>query len=110
MRETIAQNVAQKLYRVRLDRQPSAQTPEQEATAKLPEFKVKQRRIVLQHAAAATSGAEDEKGPAEDKAEAGADGKKPVKREDAKVGRNEPCPCGSGKKFKKCHGAAAGAG
>jgi preprotein translocase subunit SecA len=23
-----------------------------------------------------------------------------------KVGRNEPCPCGSGKKFKKCHGAA----
>src|SRR5205823_314048 len=23
------------------------------------------------------------------------------------VGRNEPCPCGSGKKFKKCHGAAA---
>jgi hypothetical protein len=24
-----------------------------------------------------------------------------------KVGRNEPCPCGSGKKFKKCHGAAA---
>jgi uncharacterized protein YecA (UPF0149 family) len=22
----------------------------------------------------------------------------------AKVGRNEPCPCGSGKKYKKCHG------
>jgi preprotein translocase subunit SecA len=26
---------------------------------------------------------------------------------DAKVGRNDPCPCGSGKKYKKCHGAAA---
>ena len=26
-------------------------------------------------------------------------------RHEAKVGRNEPCPCGSGKKFKKCHGA-----
>ena len=25
----------------------------------------------------------------------------------AKVGRNEPCPCGSGKKYKKCHGEAA---
>ena len=25
-----------------------------------------------------------------------------------KVGRNEPCPCGSGKKFKKCHGELAG--
>jgi preprotein translocase subunit SecA len=24
----------------------------------------------------------------------------------AGVGRNDPCPCGSGKKFKKCHGAA----
>ncbi len=26
------------------------------------------------------------------------------KREERKVGRNEPCPCGSGKKFKHCHG------
>jgi hypothetical protein len=24
-----------------------------------------------------------------------------------KVGRNDPCPCGSGKKFKKCHGGSA---
>jgi preprotein translocase subunit SecA len=31
----------------------------------------------------------------------------PVKRTQAKVGRNDPCPCGSGKKYKKCHGAAA---
>jgi preprotein translocase subunit SecA len=30
--------------------------------------------------------------------------KKPVKREESKVGRNDPCPCGSGKKFKKCCG------
>lgn len=30
---------------------------------------------------------------------------RPVSREAPKVGRNEPCPCGSGKKFKKCHGA-----
>src|SRR5215212_5869433 len=28
----------------------------------------------------------------------------PRKRTEAKVGRNDPCPCGSGKKFKKCHG------
>jgi preprotein translocase subunit SecA len=33
---------------------------------------------------------------------------KPVtyKREEKKVGRNEPCPCGSGKKYKQCHGKA----
>jgi len=28
-----------------------------------------------------------------------------IRRETPKVGRNEPCPCGSGKKFKNCHGA-----
>ncbi|MDH3525226.1 MAG: SEC-C metal-binding domain-containing protein, partial [Acidobacteriota bacterium] len=31
-------------------------------------------------------------------------------RREAKVGRNAPCPCGSGKKFKKCHGAPARVG
>jgi preprotein translocase subunit SecA len=30
--------------------------------------------------------------------------KKPMKRESEKVGRNAPCPCGSGKKYKKCCG------
>ena len=29
-----------------------------------------------------------------------------VRRDAPKVGRNDPCPCGSGKKFKACHGAA----
>jgi len=28
----------------------------------------------------------------------------PQRREAQKVGRNDPCPCGSGKKYKKCHG------
>ena len=31
---------------------------------------------------------------------------KPV-RAGVKVGRNDPCPCGSGKKYKKCHGVSA---
>jgi preprotein translocase subunit SecA len=35
-----------------------------------------------------------------------AEAPKPV-RAGAKVGRNDPCPCGSGKKYKRCHGAAA---
>ncbi|MEO9068886.1 MAG: UPF0149 family protein, partial [Caldimonas sp.] len=30
----------------------------------------------------------------------------PVRRDTPKVGRNDPCPCGSGRKFKQCHGAA----
>jgi preprotein translocase subunit SecA len=28
----------------------------------------------------------------------------PAKRGVDKVGRNDPCPCGSGKKYKRCHG------
>jgi preprotein translocase subunit SecA len=32
--------------------------------------------------------------------------KQVIRRE--KIGRNDPCPCGSGKKYKKCHGAGAG--
>ena len=32
-----------------------------------------------------------------------------VRRTQPKVGRNDPCPCGSGKKYKKCHGAAVAA-
>src|SRR5688572_14728174 len=48
-------------------------------------------------------------GPNQGAAPAGEeDGKvKTVVRNQPKVGRNEPCPCGSGKKYKKCHGIAA---
>ncbi|MCH8967052.1 MAG: SEC-C domain-containing protein, partial [Planctomycetes bacterium] len=30
-----------------------------------------------------------------------------IRREQPKVGRNAPCPCGSGKKYKQCHGKGA---
>jgi len=39
---------------------------------------------------------------------AGGAGAAPFVRDGRKVGRNEPCPCGSGKKYKHCHGALAG--
>ena len=32
-------------------------------------------------------------------------GPEPIRREEPKIGRNDPCPCGSGKKYKKCCGA-----
>jgi uncharacterized protein YchJ len=31
--------------------------------------------------------------------------RQPHYRTEPKIGRNDPCPCGSGKKYKKCHGA-----
>ena len=40
-------------------------------------------------------------------AEDGPPAVKTVVRTSEKVGRNQPCPCGSGKKYKKCHGTAA---
>ncbi|HKJ23139.1 MAG TPA: SEC-C metal-binding domain-containing protein, partial [Gammaproteobacteria bacterium] len=46
---------------------------------------------------------EDEVPPAGGEEEAA----KPFVREGRKVGRNEPCPCGSGKKYKQCHGRLA---
>ena len=44
--------------------------------------------------------------------DAAVSGRRPGERQgtfvaDAKIGRNEPCPCGSGKKYKKCHGELA---
>ncbi|HET9703814.1 MAG TPA: preprotein translocase subunit SecA [Vicinamibacterales bacterium] len=55
--------------------------------------------------AAAAAGVQDlvqERAPAR---VGGDDVIKTVKREEPKIGRNDPCWCGSGKKFKKCHGA-----
>lgn len=42
--------------------------------------------------------------PAEQDDSEQASASQPVTRDGRKVGRNEPCPCGSGKKFKNCHG------
>ncbi|HRK56989.1 MAG TPA: SEC-C metal-binding domain-containing protein, partial [Burkholderiaceae bacterium] len=36
--------------------------------------------------------------------DASATARQPVRRSGEKVGRNDPCPCGSGKKYKQCHG------
>jgi preprotein translocase subunit SecA len=49
------------------------------------------------------------KAPKQNLTFSGSQGAQPetVKRREAKVGRNDPCPCGSGKKYKKCHGTAA---
>ncbi|MCX7112045.1 MAG: preprotein translocase subunit SecA [Proteobacteria bacterium] len=64
--------------------------------------KQRERELLFQHAAA-DGLAEDtpESAPREDRK---AEPAKPFVREGEKVGRNDPCPCGSGKKYKQCHG------
>jgi len=53
-----------------------------------------QRDLELQHAQASSS----------EQPQAEASEESTFVRKQPKVGRNEPCPCGSGKKFKQCHG------
>jgi preprotein translocase subunit SecA len=55
--------------------------------------------VQYQHADASTSSLEAEDSDVSEQK------MKPIVNAIPKVGRNEPCPCGSGKKFKQCHGA-----
>jgi preprotein translocase subunit SecA len=63
-------------------------------------------RMKFQHAEAASvaAGADSAAAPA---AGPVSDPQTPFVRDERKVGRNEPCPCGSGKKYKRCHGRLA---
>ena len=63
------------------------------------------RAMQLQHAEAPSVVApppQPERGPGSEESQVLAT---PYVRKDLKVGRNEPCPCGSGKKYKHCHGS-----
>jgi preprotein translocase subunit SecA len=62
------------------------------------------QRMQFQHADSGGLGADDEAAEATGAAHAGS---QPVVNSSPKVGRNDPCPCGSGKKFKHCHGQLA---
>ncbi|MFT4521059.1 MAG: preprotein translocase subunit SecA [Halioglobus sp.] len=56
-------------------------------------------KLAFQHDEATGMGTDPSPSEGEEEAPA-----QPFTREEPKVGRNEPCPCGSGKKFKQCHG------
>jgi preprotein translocase SecA subunit len=76
------EDVIQKLFTVELAREtvaPAVEMPQP-----------RQQRMVLSHG--------------EDPIAARPGGSAPAKRETEKVGRNDPCPCGSGRKYKRCHG------
>ncbi len=71
------QDVVEKVFSVQVQRQQDVEQIQQ----------AKPQRVVMSH------GDETETQAAA-----------PAKRETDKVGRNDPCPCGSGKKYKRCHG------
>ncbi|EED33842.1 preprotein translocase, SecA subunit [gamma proteobacterium NOR5-3] len=61
-----------------------------------------QAKLAFQHAQASGMVPDPAEAPSAEQAEAPA---QPITRAEPKVGRNDPCPCGSGKKYKQCHGA-----
>ncbi|MDD5557455.1 MAG: preprotein translocase subunit SecA [bacterium] len=63
-------------------------------------------RMAAEEGEPALAGVAARPGAAADGGEAAEPARKPFRRADRKVGPNEPCPCGSGRKFKKCCGAA----
>jgi len=79
MVQTIQGDMVQKLFTI--------EVAQEEALEEL-EAQRRPKRMVLSHG-------DGEEGPARVTT---------VKREGGKVGRNDPCPCGSGKKYKRCHG------
>src|SRR5690606_34027078 len=78
----------------RLEVQPAAPPPELAPRPRAP------REMQFLHPAAAPGGAAE---AAADEAEVAVE-QRPVVRRQPKIGRNQPCPCGSGKKYKHCHG------
>ncbi|MCS0071711.1 preprotein translocase subunit SecA [Vibrio alginolyticus] len=91
--EALKTDVITVLSRVRVQQQEEVERMEEQRRAQAEEAA---RRAQAQHAAAQnplSEGEESEEGSSQ-----------PMVRDERKVGRNEPCPCGSGKKYKQCHG------
>ncbi|MCG9596546.1 preprotein translocase subunit SecA [Vibrio sp. Isolate25] len=90
--DSLKSDVITILSKVRVQQQEEVERMEAQRRAQAEEAA---RRAQAQHASAENQLADSEKAE---------DIHQPMVREERKVGRNEPCPCGSGKKYKQCHG------
>jgi len=96
--KNLKDEVVKFLSHVQIQRQDEAQRIEQQRREA-----AEREQVAFQHAEASAMAL----GPAEGGQAAApeqAAGPQTFTREQPKVGRNEPCPCGSGKKYKQCHG------
>ncbi|MEH0665309.1 preprotein translocase subunit SecA [Vibrio scophthalmi] len=93
--EALKSDVITVLSKVRVQQQEEVERMEAQRRAQAEEAA---RLAQAQHASADN--------PLSDE-DASDDAHQPMVREERKVGRNEPCPCGSGKKYKQCHGKIA---
>ncbi len=101
MMAAVSSNVVTKVMRVKLQKESEIERLERE------DYERHQRAaqsLQLRHGGEIAEG--DEEGGASQPPPPRRAAPAPVKRETPKIGRNDLCPCGSGEKFKKCHGAA----
>jgi preprotein translocase subunit SecA len=108
MMDRIQANTVTKLFSVQIQREEE----------QVPQLQQKERQMEEHGVANKSEDAEQEQAAAAAPAKRGTRGGRPVqsakaeaeakaepvRRDRPKVGRNDPCPCGSGKKYKKCHG------
>lgn len=92
MLEALKSDVVAILSKVRVQQQEEVERVEEERRRQAEELA---RRQQYQHQNAESQIAEESEQRGENE---------PYHRGERKVGRNEPCPCGSGKKYKQCHG------
>jgi len=104
MLEEVKGQVVQRLARIRIQNEAEVAAMEERQRQE-----AERRALEFQHAEtggiAAAAGTPD--GAALAEAEAMAQVQSPMQRDQPKDGRNDPCPCGSGKKYKQCHGKLA---
>ncbi|GAA0787429.1 preprotein translocase subunit SecA [Marinobacterium sediminicola] len=93
--ENIKRDVVRILSHVQVRQPEEVERMEEERRAQ-----AERQKMNFEHAQSSGMGEQQD---APDAADQG-DNAEPFKRETPKVGRNEPCPCGSGKKYKQCHG------
>ncbi|KAF1708835.1 preprotein translocase subunit SecA [Pseudoxanthomonas kalamensis DSM 18571] len=100
MLENVKREVVTILARVRIrtEEEVAAMEAQERAMAE-----ARARQLQFQHQDAGGYGADEEAAQVQ-AAQAAAQAQQTVQREGPKVGRNDPCPCGSGKKYKHCHG------
>jgi preprotein translocase subunit SecA len=97
----IKRDVVKLLCRVQIERPEAVEEAERRRREEA------ERRMRFTHAEASALPGGPADGAAAAPAPQGADRAATFVRTERKVGRNEPCPCGSGKKFKQCHGQGA---
>ncbi|HGM6770980.1 TPA: preprotein translocase subunit SecA [Stenotrophomonas maltophilia] len=97
MLENVKREVVTLLARVRIRSDEEVQALE---AAERQQVEARLRQSQFQHQDAGGYSADEEAA----QVQAAQQGVGQVQREEAKIGRNDPCPCGSGKKYKHCHG------